>query len=166
MIQLTRRDLEQAYDQVASASRFARGHRAQGERIARHAIQGVEVLAGAAASGFIAGRYGAPHLMIGGTALPLDAAAGAGLHALAFFGLFGNYDEHVHNFANGVLAQYVARWGVGYGTHLREKAGLPRVAGTGRGSAPMTGAPAPAAMRGGRGPLTAAELAAIAAHAR
>jgi hypothetical protein len=155
MIQLTRRDLEHAYDQVVSTSRAVRGYRERGQTIARNAISAAEVLAGAAASGLFAGRFGAPHLMLGGHAVPLDAAAALGLHTLAFFDMFGPYGEHIHNISNGILAQYVARWGVGYGTHLREQAGLPRIAGY---QSP--------AMTEKRSPLTAAELAGIAAQAR
>lgn len=166
MIQLTRRDLEHAYDQVSNVHRVLKGHRTAGENIARHAMTGVEVLAGAAVSGIVAGRFGAPYLTVAGQNVPLDALAGVGLHALAFFGTFGNYGEHVHNFATGVLSQYVARWGVGYGSSMREKAGLPRVAGTSESHAFAAPAAAPRMASPGRGPLTEAELAAIASRAR
>lgn len=171
MIQLTRRDLEEAYAKASDAHRIVSGYRTHGEKIAEHAIQSVEVLAGAAASGIVAGRFGAPHLKLGTQVMPLDLLGGVALHAAAFFGLFGKYGEHVHNFGDGVMAQYMARWGVGYGTHLREKAGLPRIAGASpQGVAQMSERAAarrhipPSSSR--RAPLTEAELAGIASQAR
>lgn len=171
MIQLTRRDLEEAYQKASDAHRIVAGYRTQGEKIAEHAIQSVEVLAGAAAAGVAAGRFGAPHLKLGTQTIPLDLFGGVLLHGAAFFGLFGKYGEHVHNFSDGVMAQYMARWGVGYGTHLREKAGLPRVAGASpQGQAQMNERaqarrhiPQPNA---NRRPLTEAELAGIASQSR
>lgn len=172
MIQLTRRDLEEARDKVLSAQRIIGGYRSQGEKIAEKAIQSVEVLAGAAASGVVTGRFGAPHLKLGSQNLPLDLAGGVVLHGLAFFGMFGKYGDHVHNFSDGVMAQFFARWGVGYGTHLREKAGLPRIAGSGNTTRQF-----PQQAQGhayGRGqhpappqrPLTEAELAGLASRMR
>lgn len=173
MIQLTRRDLEDAYAKVSSAHRTISGHASTGEKIAEAAIQTVEVFAGAAGMGVLVGRMGAPHVNLGGHTVPLDLAGGVGLHAAAFFGLFGRYGEHVHNLADGVMAQYATRWGVGYGTHLREKAGLPRIAGTSTGAAarplPWQANPQATAHRRapqGRGPLTEAELAGIASQMR
>lgn len=169
MIQLTRRDLEEARDKVAFAQRIISGHRTEGEKIAEHAVQSVEVLAGAALSGVVAGRFGAPHLKLGNQNIPLDLLGGVTLHGLAFFGLFGKYGEHVHNLSDGVMAQYMARWGVGYGTHLREKAGLPRISGAGNTQTNVhrqMPAYVPPSRSQGRGPLTEAELAGMASRMR
>jgi len=143
MIQLTQRDLQHAYDQVSSAHRLISGHRSKGESIARNAVTALEVLAGTAVSGVVAGRFGAPYASIAGHTLPLDLAGGIALHGAAFFGLFGNYGDHIHNFATGVMSQYVTRASVAYGAHMREKAGLPRVSGLVVGSQLAVGARIP-----------------------
>lgn len=127
MIRLTDRDLYDARSRVSSAHDLFRG-RSGGENI-KKGIQTLEVMAGAALSGIAAGRYGAPHLTIGSTNIPMDLVGGLAAHGLAMFGVLGSAGEHVHNVADGVMAQYVARWGVGFGATMRENAGLPRVSG-------------------------------------
>jgi hypothetical protein len=124
MLNITRRDLDEAYSSMRDAHAYIGRYKAGGERITGQLVQTVEVSAGALAVGVASGRFGA--LQIAGAApIPLDLAGGLLGHALGFFGLAGRYSEHLHNFSDGVLAGYLTKWGIGFGTELRRKQGLP-----------------------------------------
>lgn len=162
MLNITRRDLDDAYASMRDAHSYISRYREGGERVTGQLVQTLEVGAGALAVGVASGRYGA--LQIAGSApIPLDLAGGIAGHALAFFGLAGKYSEHLHNFSDGVLAGYLTKWGIGFGTEMRRKAGLPPA---------MTVAGEEAGLLGGRGvesirdPLSEAEIAGLAAGAR
>jgi hypothetical protein len=47
--------------------------------------------------------------------LPMEAAAGIGLHLLGLMGIGGKYSGHLHNFGDGALAAYVSNIGRGWG---------------------------------------------------
>ncbi len=178
MLQITRRDIEDAYSAASAAHRHVQGIKGKGESVVGQLVQTVEVNAGALAVGVACGRYGALHLQ--GSTIPLDLAGGVALHGAAFFGLAGRYCEHVHNFADGVLAAYTTKFGIGLGTQMRADKGLPpamTVSGLGEGGfrmgasherrlphaahAPRTGHQARAPHVGNE-PLTEAELASMA----
>ena len=137
MIRLTEADLNDAYRRVTSARDMMKGHKGKGEKVAETALTAVEVLAGAGISGLIVGYTGGASVNIGGQNIPLDVVGGAGLHALAFFDVFGKYGSHVHNVANGVLAQYVARVAIHYGSQARDN----KAAGTNAQGGNVTPAP-------------------------
>lgn len=173
MLTITRRDIEDAYSAASAAHRHVQGIKDTGESVMGSIVQTVEVNAGALAVGVACGRYGALHLQ--GSTIPLDLAGGVIIHGAAFFGLAGRYSEHAHNFADGVLAAYTTKFGIGLGTEMRAKKGLaPAMTVSGSGNAqPRMGAAPPAQhhMHGhhhkpvphvGDEPLTEAELAAMA----
>ncbi len=169
MLTITRRDIEDAYSAASAARDHIKGISSKGESVAGQLIQTVEVNAGALAVGVACGRYGALHLK--GSTIPLDLAAGVALHGAAFFGLAGRYGEHAHNFADGVLAAYTTKFGIGLGTKMRADKGLPPAMTVSGDDAPRMGYD-PHAARGqmhrpaphhvGADPLTEAELAAMA----
>lgn len=123
MLTITRRDIEDAYSAASAARDHVKGISSKGESVAGQLIQTIEVNAGALAVGVACGRYGALHLK--GSTIPLDLAAGVAIHGAAFFGLAGRYGEHAHNVADGVLAAYVTKFGIGLGTKMRADKGLP-----------------------------------------
>jgi len=123
MLTITRRDIEDAYSAASAAHRHVQGIKGKGESVAGSLVQTVEVNAGALAVGVACGRYGALHLQ--GSSIPLDLAGGVLIHGAAFFGLAGRYGEHAHNFADGVLAAYTTKFGIGLGTKMRADKGLP-----------------------------------------
>lgn len=83
-------------------------------------LEAAEVSAGAAATGWLAGRMGTTSI-VGG--IPLGLAIGVAGHAAAMFGLFGDkYDGHISNVANGALAGWLALWGAGQGGQSRANA--------------------------------------------
>lgn len=159
MLTITRRDLDDAYSSMRDAHSYIQKYKAGGEQVTGQLVQTLEVSAGALAVGVASGRFGA--LQIQGTPVPLDLAGGILGHALGFFGLAGKYSEHLHNFSDGVLAGYIAKWGIGFGTEMRRKANLPPVTTV---SGEMGPASAPQMGCGKAEPLTEAELAGL-AHA-
>lgn len=166
MLQLTRRDLADSWNAARNAHSFIQGYQKDGERVVGQITQTLEVSAGAVGVGILSGRFGALHLA--GSPIPLDLAGGLLLHGAGFLGFAGKYGEHLHNFADGVLAGWLTKWGVGLGASMREGAGLPRVPVTAGQlpsaptHAPMTGASSRTNHTTGCGaPLTEAELAAM-----
>ena len=156
---ITRRDLDSLAHRARDAqSRVAR-MRAKGESVTGQLSQTLEIAAGAAANGFISGRYG--QINIG--PVPADLAAAVALHLGGFAGVAGKYDEHLHNFADGLLAGYITKFMVGLGTSARAKAGLPAVSTSGENARMHGGMPA---MNAGYAPLSEAELAAMAHQIR
>lgn len=152
---LTRRDVEDAFANLRDSQRRLSG---RGETITGHVVQSVEVAAGALANGVVSGRFGNVYLGKDQVQVPVDLLVGLGGHALAFFGFAGKYDEHLHNFSDGFLAGYLTKVGAGLGAKLAMKAGkAPHVfSGNGNGGA----------LPPKRGPLTEAELVAMAQAVR
>jgi len=166
MLTITRRDIEDAYSAASAARDHVRGISAKGESVAGTLMKTVTVNAGALAVGVACGRYGALHLK--GSTIPLDLAGGVLLHGAAFFGIAGRYGEHAHNFADGVLAAYTTKHGIGMGTKMRADKGLPpamTVSGI-DSEAPRMGYDIPHhvgnGLHVGNEPLTEAELAGMA----
>lgn len=157
MLDISRRDIAEAF--AHGVSRRGRGGPVSDvvgpvSDVVGTVVGSVETLAGAGVSGALAGRFGA--LRIGGTPIPLDATVGFGLHVLGLLGLAGDFDSHLHRFADGILAGYVFKVAYGYGADWRAKSGeAPQALAAGN---------APRALAGARraSPLTAAELAAMA----
>jgi hypothetical protein len=118
--QLSRRDVDAAYSYANRSMRRLRDpEKGEGSVLKKLATTG-EVLAGAAIVGVASGRFGP--LNIPGTPVPVDLAGGVGAHLLAFW-LDTPDAMHLHNVANGILAGYVTKLGVGVGAKLRTKAG-------------------------------------------
>lgn len=174
MLTITRRDIEDAYSAASAAHRQVQGIKGKGETTVGQIVQTVEVNAGALAVGVACGRYGALHIQ--GSTIPLDLAGGVLGHLGAFFGIAGRYAEHLHNLSDGVLAAYTTKVGIGLGTEMRAKKGLPpamTVSGSGNPQPRMGYDPGPAhqvSMGHGpsvaQAPLTEAELAAMAHQVR
>jgi hypothetical protein len=89
--------------------------------------QAAEVGVGSFGFGFARGYFG--DIKIAG--IPADMAAGAALHALAFAGLTGKYDEDLHNLANGAMSSYLTVLGaeLGVKTLAQTQQGSPRISG-------------------------------------
>ena len=165
MLNITRRDLDDAYSSMRDAHSYISRYREGGERVTGQLVQTLEVGAGALAVGVASGRYGS--LQIAGSApIPLDLAGGIVGHALAFFGIAGKYSEHLHNFSDGVLAGYLTKWGIGFGTEMRRKAGLPPVMTVAGDEPGLLGSYSGGSAGSFRDPLSEAEIAGLAASAR
>lgn len=164
---ITRRDIDEAYASMRDAHSYIKRYQAQGENVVGRVVQSLEVGAGALGVGILSGRYGALHIT--GSKVPLDLAAGLAGHALAFFGLAGNYADHLHNFSDGVMAGWLTKWGVGIGAKMAVEAGVappPVTAGAlpSSGTVPMVGCAGGSAAP--KAPLTEAELAGMAHSVR
>jgi hypothetical protein len=122
MINITRRDIDAAYKYANDGLSRARDPDARGaSRVLGKMLETGEVIAGAAAVGVASGRFGP--LNINNTQVPLDLVGGVSGHLIAFW-LGSGVGDHLHNFSNGVLAGYFTKLGVGLGTTLRMKAGM------------------------------------------
>jgi hypothetical protein len=170
--QLSRRDVDAAYSYANRSMRRLRDPEKDEKSVLNKLLQTGEVLAGAAVVGVASGRFGP--LNVAGTPIPLDLVGGVGGHLIAFW-LDGTASKHIHNVANGVLAGYVTKLGVGVGAKLRTKAGLsPFTLQDVTGADPMLLAEPQIDIVGravglhktGAAPLTEAELAALAQQVR
>lgn len=149
-IHITRRDLDKALSVAHAAYRRDPDviSKATGRLRASLEINGAAFFTGLAQ-----GRFG-PMLLPGG--IPAAAVAGLAMHFAGFFGLANHYDEDLHNLADGVLAGYAHTLGMGFGGKLRTSAGLPAIWGTS-----LAGA-----LGAGAGPVSEAELRAMARSVR
>jgi hypothetical protein len=129
MLTLTRRDIEDAYRTVSETNRRIRDYQGKAEGGVGVVVRSLGVMAGAGAVGVLSGRFGSLRFADKGilSNVPLDAAAGLAIHAAGIFGVAGRHSEHLHNFADGVLAAYVTKFATGYGASLRQKANLPPI---------------------------------------
>lgn len=121
MLNITRRDIDEAYASMRDAHSYIQRYKGQGETAVGQLTQTLGVSAGALGVGILSGRFGALH--IAGSKIPLDLAGGIIGHGLAFFGLAGKYGEHLHNFSDGVMAGWITKWGVGLGAKMAVDAG-------------------------------------------
>ena len=181
MLNITRRDIEEAHQYARDA--MTRGsardyNKKTGESRTVGGVirQTMGVGIGAFGVGVLTGRLGPLH--IGGNPVPVDLVAGLGIHlgtflASAFFNIEAPKD--FNNVADGVLAGYFTKFGVGVGTQLRAKANLPAlnltsIAGTfdSNSSVGAIGGRRPAELQGApyKGPMTESELAAMAQAVR
>lgn len=180
LMSMSRRDVDSLYDSMRDAHSYIQSRRdgASGEKgVTNQIVQALEVGAGAAGVGVLAGRL--QTTSIGDSGVPLGLALGFAGHLASFFDIFGQYSGHVQNLSNGAIAGWMAMWGAGEGKKLREKAGLatgPIIAGAlppAQSAYPYS----PASVQGPpiqlqapsvpqRGPLTEAELAALMARRR
>jgi hypothetical protein len=79
-------------------------------------IQTTEVGVAAFGMGVLRGRFGESLNLLG---VPIDLGAGVLLHVLGFMGAAGKqYDEHLHNFGDGMLAAYLTVLGAGIGDSM------------------------------------------------
>ena len=161
MLNITRRDIEEAHSYARDAMRQVQSMRGTGENVVGNVVKTMEVAAGAMGVGVLTGRFGP--LRMNGNPVPLDLAAGVAMHLLGFMGLAGKHADHLHNFGDGVLAGYLTKFGVGYGTKMRadaKKAPLSLV--------DIAGEDDDAALIGGRtvAPLSVSELTAMAQAVR
>lgn len=122
-LNITRRDIEEASSYARDAMRFAKSNSSTGESVVGSVVQSLEVGIGAMGVGVLTGRFGPLH--IGGNPIPLDLAAALALHLLGFMGLAGKHETHLHNFADGAMAGYLTKFGVGLGAKMRADAGKP-----------------------------------------
>jgi hypothetical protein len=88
-------------------------------------VQTSEIGIAAFGFGVIRGKFPEPALF----GVPVDLAAGLGMHILGFFGGAGNYTEHAHNFGDGALASYLSALGTGLGKQWGAPAAQKQIAG-------------------------------------
>lgn len=80
------------------------------EEAISHGLQVAEVGGAAAVAGYVNTKFGSGgELQFQG--VPADLLAGIGLHAMAFLGVAGKYNEHAHNLGDGFVAAYAYRAG-------------------------------------------------------
>lgn len=170
-IQITRRDIESAIEQIGLVRGQASAHSSKGEYVAGTLASQAESGLAAFGYGCLEGAYGPVRIMN----VHADLAAALALHAAGIFGLFGKHAGHAHNFAQGLADGYLARLGMGTGAkYANDKSGRPfqatsgpsfQVSGTRDPRRPrMNGA---AAISGERPrPMTTAEIAAAAQQIR
>jgi hypothetical protein len=175
---MSRQDVESLYAPLRDMHRFAEARsRDPGPRLSAGskdaAVTGLEILAGAALAGVLAGRSGSPD--IGKTGLPLGITFGAlgyaSPHIARLFGVSsGAWGHHVQDVAIGLLAAGFTLWGLGQGQQMKDqKAIAGAVPHDGVGAAPRAFRQAPQqrflpAPR--LAPLNEAELHAIMMRAR
>lgn len=123
---ITRRDLEHAWNTAQSVHRRLSGHKGMIEAGASAFTTQAESGLAAFGYGVLEGRHGP--VKIG--PVSADLLAAAVLHGVGVFGLAGEYGGHLSNFANGLLDGYLHRMGIGLGASMAQKAGraLPSVA--------------------------------------
>jgi len=174
MLNITRRDIEEAHNYARDEMRSSRDPDNGKSFADKPVVTTVLVASGAAAVGVLTGRFGPLHF--GGNPVPLDLAAAVAVHLAGFVGKsfgFGSVSPYLHHIADGALAGYVTKFGVGVGTEMRKKAGekplnLADISGE-------DGRRSPAQLHEGnrmhetrrnKGPMTEAELAAMAQAVR
>lgn len=145
---ITRRDIEAAERMGRSAMR----HKEKVENVMGAVTQTAEISVAAFGMGVLQGRFGPISL----GPIPVDLLAFALLSLGGYMGLGGKYNEHMHNFADGLGASYLHTLGAGFGVSWGQKAGKSPFA--------TSGAHIAGAIGSGSAPLTEAELAAM-AHA-
>ena len=176
-LSISRRDIDEANRYARDAmSRVSRDPgRYGGEGVGQRLTRTAEVALGAVGVGVLSGRFGP--FNVNGTPVPMDLIAGVGLHLLSFMGLAGAASPHLSNVADGVLAGYLTKFGVGYGKVWAQKAGVPpqTVVGAAYGDRSLgahgnlhSGLPKALGIPAfvGAEPLTSAELAAMAQAVR
>lgn len=123
---ITRRDVDSLYGSMRDAHGYIQSQRDNGKSrtkdIGGRLLKAGEVAAGAATVGLLVGRLN--HWNIPNTPIPVGLAIGAAGHLIDFFGVAGDYGAHVANFADGAFASWATMLGAGYGTQMRQKAGL------------------------------------------
>lgn len=123
---ISRRDIEDAWAHADHSLRRARD--ADGspvKKVTSVLTQTIEVAAGATAVGVLSGRFGP--LEVNKIPIPLDLAGGVVGHGLTMFFAPKRLQPHLHNVFDGVMAGWFTKFGVGLGTSMRMKAGLPPV---------------------------------------
>lgn len=156
MLNISRRDVEEAIRYAGSVQRSISPYKAHGEYLAGTVACQAESGLAAFGYGMLEGRYGP--IKVG--PVHLDLLAGLALHAGGFLGVAGKHAGHVHNFAQGLCDGYLHRLGIGMGTTMGLSAGVkPHTISGGTnprgrfGGVPQNRRPAP---------LTQAEIAALA----
>ena len=86
------------------------------------AINTAETVASGSAFGYVRGRFGNADSRWLLLDVDGDLSIGLGLHALAFVGMFGKYEEHAHAIANGALTCYGTLKGLELGKKAKSKA--------------------------------------------
>jgi len=128
---ISRRDLESATVALRRHAAQAEREQAKKETYMGHLLQSGEIIAGAAASGLVSGRFGA--LSLG--PIPADLVAAGVIHGIGFMGWLGKFSGDAHNLADGVLAAYFVKLGAGLGTEWRLRSGQSAFTSSGDGGA-------------------------------
>jgi len=107
------------------------------EKATETVIRTTEVAGTAFGLAYLRGRY--PSVIEGKTqndllvaGVPVSLMLGIGGHVAGFAGVFGKYDEHIHNIATGALAEYAATKAAEIGKEHKkeaEKPAKPKVSG-------------------------------------
>jgi hypothetical protein len=127
MFKITRRDIEHGYDVARrTVGRVSGDYDPKlGGKTVGKLVETGEVMGSAFLVGLASGRYGP--LTVGGTPLPMDLGAAVFLHGANMLLDTGRLESHITNVANGTGAAWATKVGVGAGTEMRRKRGLPEV---------------------------------------
>lgn len=163
------RDIEGLYPSMRDAYHHLESRRdPQRPSVANTGLEAIEVGAGAALVGLLAGRLGTTS--IGSTGIPLGLVLSAAGHTAAYFNLAGRASDDLKRASNGAFAGWLTLWAAGQGRQMRISAGQPDVPITaGREAPPLPYAAAPQMNPPNyatRMPLTESELAAMAQNVR
>lgn len=155
MFRITRRDIEHGFDIARrNVGKVSGDFSGGGRGLTKKFIESVEIVGSAFGVGVLSGRFGP--LTVSGTPVPVDLGGAVALHMMNLLMDTGRLEPHLSNVANGVGAAWATKAGVGVGTDMRVKKGLPPVSVSGTDTSAL-----PAASPR-RGPLTEAELMALA----
>lgn len=130
--QISHNDLIRMKGEAERLKTRAKNALEKADSVVERVVRTVEVGASAFGFGVVQGKYGGVEVV----GIPLELAAGAGLHLLAFAGIGGHMSDHLHHFGDGALACYAATTGRGVGVEWRKKAAQENGAGKGELSAP------------------------------
>lgn len=112
-------DTQIARVQSTMGAMAARANRAKemAARQAAHVKQVAEIVGGAAAIGFLRGKYEADgsQFVVPGTQIDIELAAGLALTGAALFEVFGKWDDDALNVGGGILAHYAGQVFRNYG---------------------------------------------------
>lgn len=160
---ITRRDVEELSSSLRESREYLKSHAKGGQaKVPRGVFTQLmgsgETAAGAFVAGVVYGTFGD---VLDKSPIPLDFAAWAVGQTVAYLEVFGDWSPHIARVADGPLAFFAGRTGVGIGTKLRAQQNPPRAPVAIAGEAPSEMLPMPRPL-----PLTEAELRARAQRVR
>lgn len=116
--------LEGRYSRALRDHAKGRG-KSGGEKGFGEILKTFETVGAGSMMGFLNAKHAKPGrnaVEVGG--VPADLTLGVGLSVFALSNYVGDYSEHVHNLANGLLCAYAVRMGMMWGAESRTKTAM------------------------------------------
>lgn len=129
---ISKSDVVKMQKRISSLQSRAKNAIAKTESVVGEAVQTLEIGATAFALGVAKGRYGPVDI----AGIPVDLGMALGLHAVAFVS-DSEMSDHMHSFANGAMASYLADLGGRIGAKMALKAASPEPGEEMSGGPPM-----------------------------